>query len=101
MRTKNMFKNNLIDEVVFLIEKYSLTKENQSMRSIGYRQVIDHLNDNVPLQDLENKCVYATRQLAKRQITWLKRFDESIAIDIADNDSGDIDKAIDNHLHFQ
>jgi len=101
MRTKNMFKNNLIEEVVFLIEKYSLTKENQSMRSIGYRQVIDHLNDNVPLQDLENKCVYATRQLAKRQITWLKRFDESIAIDIADNDSGDIDKAIDNHLHFQ
>ena len=35
MRTKNMFKSNLIDEVAHLIEKYSLTKENQSMRSIG------------------------------------------------------------------
>ena len=101
IRTKNMFKNNLIDEVAQLVEKYSLTKENQSMRSIGYRQVIDHLNDNTSLQDLENRCIYATRQLAKRQITWLKRFDESIAIDIANNDSGNIDKAIDNHLHFQ
>ena len=101
MRTKNMFKNNLIDEVTYLIEKYSLTKENQSMRSIGYRQVIDYLNDNIPLQDLENKCVYATRQLAKRQITWLKRFEDSISIDIAENDSGNIDKVIDNHLHFQ
>ena len=101
MRTKNMFKSNLIDEVVHLIEKYSLTKENQSMRSIGYRQVIDHFNNNTSLQDLENKCVYATRQLAKRQITWLKQFDESITIDIANNNSGNIEKAIDNHLHFQ
>ena len=101
MRTKNMFKNNLIDEVTHLIEKYSLTRENQSMRSIGYRQVIDYLNDNVPLQDLENKCIYATRQLAKRQITWLKRFEDSISIDMTEKDSGNIDKAIDNHLHFQ
>ena len=100
IRTKNMFKNNLIDEVTHLIEKYSLTKENQSMRSIGYRQVIDYLNDNVPLQDLENKCIYATRQLAKRQITWLKRFEDSISIDMTEKDSGNIDKAIDNHLHF-
>ena len=100
MRTKNMFKNNLIDEVTYLIEKYSLTKENQSMRSIGYRQVIDYFDNNTSLQDLENRCVYATRQLAKRQITWLKQFDESITIDIADNNSGNIDKAIDNHLHF-
>ena len=101
MRTKNMFKNNLIDEVTHLIEKYSLTRENQSMRSIGYRQVIDYLNDNIPLQDLENKCIYATRQLAKRQITWLKRFEDSISIDMTEKDSGNIDKAIDNHLHFQ
>ena len=100
MRTKNMFKNNLIDEVTHLIEKYSLTKENQSMRSIGYRQVMDYFDNNTSLQDLENRCVYATRQLAKRQITWLKKFDESIIIDIANNNSDNVEKAIDNHLHF-
>ena len=100
MRTKNMFKNNLIDEVTYLIEKYSLTKENQSMRSIGYRQVMDYFDNNTSLQDLENRCVYATRQLAKRQITWLKKFDESIIIDIANNNSDNVEKAIDNHLHF-
>ena len=101
MRTKNMFNNNLIDEVAYLIDKYSLTKDNQSMRSIGYRQVIEHFDTNTSLEDLENRCIYATRQLAKRQITWLKKFDESITINIADNNSGNIDKAIDNHLHFQ
>ena len=101
MRTKNMFKSNLIEEVAHLIEKYSLTKENQSMRSIGYRQVIDYFNNNTSLENLENKCVYATRQLAKRQITWLKQFDESITIDVADNSSENIEKAIDNHLHSQ
>ena len=100
MRTKNMFKNNLIDEVTYLIEKYSLTKENQSMRSIGYRQVMDYFDNHTSLQDLENRCVYATRQLAKRQITWLKKFDESIIIDIANNNSDNVEKAIDNHLHF-
>ena len=100
MRAKNMFKNNLIDEVTYLIEKYSLTKENQSMRSIGYRQVMDYFDNNTSLQDLENRCVYATRQLAKRQITWLKKFDESIIIDIANNNSDNVEKAIDNHLHF-
>ena len=101
MRTKNMFKNNLIDEVTYLIKKYSLTKENQSMRSIGYRQVMDYFDNNTSLQDLENRCVYATRQLAKRQITWLKQFDESIIIDIANNNSDSVEKAIDNHLHFR
>ena len=100
MRAKNMFKNNLIDEVTYLIEKYSLTKENQSMRSIGYRQVMDYFDNHTSLQDLENRCVYATRQLAKRQITWLKKFDESIIIDIANNNSDNVEKAIDNHLHF-
>ena len=101
MRTQNMFKNNLIDEVTYLIEKYSLTKENQSMRSIGYRQVMDYFDNHTSLQDLENRCVYATRQLAKRQITWLKRFEDSISIDMTEKDSGNIDKVIDNHLHFQ
>ena len=65
MRTKNMFNNNLIDEVAYLIDKYSLTKDNQSMRSIGYRQVIEHFDTNTSLEDLENRCIYATRQLGK------------------------------------
>jgi tRNA A37 N6-isopentenylltransferase MiaA len=52
-------------------------------------------------KDLENRCIYATRQLAKRQITWLKQFSDSTAIDIAENFYKNIDDAIDNHLHFQ
>ncbi len=100
-RTKSMFNNNFIDEVVHIINKYGLATDSQSMKSIGYKQVLSYLHGDISLNDLENKCIYATRQLAKRQITWLKQFNDSIAIDIADNFSEKIDQAIDNHLHFK
>ena len=101
IRTKSMFNNNFIDEVAYTVKKYSLTADNQSMRSIGYRQVLSYLQGNIMQKDLENRCIYATRQLAKRQITWLKQFNDSIVIDIAENFYKNIDEAIDNHLHFQ
>ena len=101
IRTKSMFNNNFIDEVAHTVKKYSLTADNQSMRSIGYRQVLSYLQGNIMQKDLENRCIYATRQLAKRQITWLKQFNDSTTIDIAENFYKNIDEAIDNHLHFQ
>ena len=100
LRTKSMFNNNFIDEVVHAVEKYDLTADNQSMRSIGYRQVLSYLHGNIAQKDLEDRCVYATRQLAKRQITWLKQFNDSIEIDIAERFCQNIDEAIDIHLHF-
>ena len=100
LRTKSMFNNNFIDEVVHAVEKYDLTADNQSMRSIGYRQVLSYLHGNIAQKDLEDRCVYATRQLAKRQITWMKQFNDSIEIDIAERFCQNIDEAIDIHLHF-
>ncbi|MBT5761219.1 MAG: tRNA (adenosine(37)-N6)-dimethylallyltransferase MiaA [Gammaproteobacteria bacterium] len=99
-RTKNMFDNHFIDEVIYILEKYSLVKENQSMRSIGYKQVLSYLHGDINKKDLEDKCIFATRQLAKRQITWLKQFNESIPIEIRENSFKNICKEIDNHLLF-
>jgi tRNA dimethylallyltransferase len=72
-RFKSMLENGFIDEVKALRAKYpSLTKETTSMRCVGYRQVWDFLDGNINMDTLLFQGISATRQLAKRQITWLK-----------------------------
>jgi tRNA dimethylallyltransferase len=43
-----------------------------SMRMIGYRQMLEHLNGEIDLARMREKGIVATRQLAKRQLTWLR-----------------------------
>lgn len=43
-----------------------------SMRSVGYRQALEHLAKDTPLADFRQRGIFATRQLAKRQLTWLR-----------------------------
>ena len=42
------------------------------MRAVGYRQSWQHLDGEYDLKELRNRGIYATRQLAKRQLTWLR-----------------------------
>jgi tRNA dimethylallyltransferase len=42
------------------------------MRSVGYRQLWAHLDGECALQEAEQRGIFATRQLAKRQLTWLR-----------------------------
>ncbi|HSG58211.1 MAG TPA: tRNA (adenosine(37)-N6)-dimethylallyltransferase MiaA [Woeseiaceae bacterium] len=72
LRLKTMFNNGLIDEVKVLYNRPELTAEHPSMRSVGYRQVWQFLAGGVTLGEASDKALYATRQLAKRQITWLR-----------------------------
>ena len=95
-----MFKKGLIDEVVYVRDKYSLSKDSQSMKSIGYRHVLDHFEKKETINDLQNKCLFATRQLAKRQITWQKQFTDAIEIDISTSASDKLKRIIDNYLQF-
>jgi len=99
-RAKNMFKEGFIEEVISLKKKYSLTKNSQSMKSIGYRHTLCYLNNEVTRKELEERCIYATRQLAKRQITWMKKFSNGLEIDINNKSSKDIIPLIDKYLHF-
>ena len=46
------------------------------MKVIGYRQIMEYLADKMTFKELKSKCLYATRQLAKRQITWIRSWDE-------------------------
>jgi tRNA dimethylallyltransferase len=73
IRFKKMLLEGLVDEVKNILEKYpSLTSESTAMRSVGYRQVLMYLNGDYDDAELNDRGVFATRQLAKRQLTWLR-----------------------------
>ena len=73
-RTSHMLKSGLIDEVKNLKQIYNLTLENQSMKAIGYKQVLSYFDNYTELDNLINTISLATQQLAKRQLTWRNKF---------------------------
>lgn len=81
IRLKNMWKIGFLNEVEALIEKYDLNENLPSARSVGYRQALEYLKNSdrslKSKQEMEDKSLYATRQLAKRQYTWLRSLQES------------------------
>lgn len=74
-RLRHMLAQGFVDEVRELRRTYALTADMPSMRCVGYRQVWDFLaNANTEAAEaaLLETCLAATRQLAKRQMTWLR-----------------------------
>lgn len=67
-----MLEQGFIEEVEDLREKYALNLELPSMRCVGYRQVWQYLDGEFDRATLREKGIAATRQLAKRQLTWLR-----------------------------
>ena len=99
-RTKIMFKNGFIDEVMSIRKKYPITSDSQSMKSIGYKQVMSFINNEIDKKELFNQTVFATRQLAKRQITWIKKFSDGMEIDLENQTLQHLFDMIDKRLHF-
>jgi tRNA dimethylallyltransferase len=73
MRFDAMLEAGLLSEVRTLFERSDLNAEHPSMRAVGYRQLWQHLAGQIALEEARNQAVAATRQLAKRQVTWLRR----------------------------
>jgi tRNA dimethylallyltransferase len=71
-RLNLMLNNSFLDEVKVLRERAGLTADHPSMRSVGYRQLWAHLDGETSMDEAGKRALYATRQLAKRQITWLR-----------------------------
>jgi tRNA dimethylallyltransferase len=72
-RFRDMLARGLIDEVRTLFERGDLHESLPSIRAVGYRQVWGYLKGEYDLAALQEKGIAATRQLAKRQFTWLGR----------------------------
>ena len=82
MRFEQMLAAGLVDEVRALLIKYPvLTAESTAMRCVGYRQVLHYLAGEIGLDELRDRGVFATRQLAKRQLTWLRSMPQVRALD--------------------
>ncbi|MGE5489747.1 MAG: tRNA (adenosine(37)-N6)-dimethylallyltransferase MiaA [Actinomycetota bacterium] len=79
-----MLAAGLEDEVTMLRKRYDLHLGLPSMRCVGYRQVWEAQDGIIPLKEMRDRGVFATRQLAKRQITWLTNSLEAEAFDCLD-----------------
>lgn len=71
-RFKTMLSCGLINEVQSIRKQFSLSIESPAMRCVGYRQACLYLDNKISLSELHDMGVAATRQLAKRQLTWLR-----------------------------
>jgi tRNA dimethylallyltransferase len=71
-RFVHMLEQGFVDEVLALRARGDLHAGLSSMRAVGYRQVWDHLDGKLTWDQMQERGVIATRQLAKRQFTWLR-----------------------------
>ncbi|MEJ2792749.1 tRNA (adenosine(37)-N6)-dimethylallyltransferase MiaA [Iodobacter sp. LRB] len=76
LRFDQMLELGLLDEVSRLRAKYNLSLELPSMRCVGYRQAWEYQDGLVDYPTMREKGIAATRQLAKRQLTWLRGMDD-------------------------
>ena len=71
-----MLSAGLLDELREIRRKYAVTERSPSMRAVGYRQAWEHLEGRTSYDEMRSRAIAATRQLAKRQMTWLRGFSE-------------------------
>lgn len=82
-RFRLMLDQGLIGEVEALRARGDLDPGLPSMRAVGYRQVWEYLDGIMDLAQMTERGIVATRQLAKRQITWLRSWKEAVFLDPA------------------
>lgn len=80
-RFLQMLEQGFIDEVKALQKRGDLHEDLPAIRAVGYRQVWDYLADRIDYNDMQERGVIATRQLAKRQFTWLRSEKDLISYD--------------------
>lgn len=81
-----MLAAGLLDEVQTLRRTYALTPDLPAMRAVGYRQAWAHLEGEISGAELREQGIAATRQLAKRQLTWLRAWPDTVVLDCLADD---------------
>ncbi len=94
-----MLEAGLEAELLALRQRYALTPELPAMRAVGYRQMWQYLEGQLDRAAMREKGIIATRQLAKRQMTWLRSWPELQTFDcLAPGVAGDIAQDISRFL---
>jgi tRNA dimethylallyltransferase len=93
-----MLTAGLVDEVLALRSRHALTPQMPSMRCVGYRQVFEYIDGAGDPAALRDRGIAATRDLAKRQLTWMRRMDvdliECFAEDVVATASARVERAL-------
>jgi tRNA dimethylallyltransferase len=90
----------IVAEVTGLRARGDLHPNLPSMRCVGYRQAWDYLDGNISRDALRETGIIATRQLAKRQLTWLRSMPDRIVIDcLGDDPARTMLERLDNTIH--
>ncbi len=90
LRFEQMLEAGLVDELRQLRDEYALEPDTPSMRCVGYRQAWDFLNERISRAELLEQGIAATRQLAKRQLTWLRSTENLTEFDCLTENVGDL-----------
>ena len=83
-RFQKMMASGLLEEVTKLYQLYDNHSELTSLRAVGYRQILQYLAGDYDLETCIEKSIVATRQMAKRQLTWLRAQNDTAWFDSAD-----------------
>ncbi len=86
-RFDSMLESGFLDEVKRLRARGDLSPAMPSMRCVGYRQAWEYLDGLVDYTTMRDKGVFATRQLCKRQLTWLRGIEGRRVVDCARDDA--------------
>lgn len=89
-RFMKMLDDGLVEEVRTLHANSRFSGSLPAMRMVGYRQVWNYLDGETDYEEMVEKAIVATRQLAKRQMTWLRKEENGIWLD--SDESGLLDK---------
>ena len=84
-RFEQMLEQGLIKEVETLYARKDLNIDLPSMRSVGYRQTWEYLSGEKDYNTMKERAIVSTRQLAKRQLTWLRSEKDTITLYMEDN----------------
>ena len=93
-RLNKIIEEGLLEEAKSLLKKYNIDLEHPLRRAVNYKQAFSYLNNEYEYDTFYKKALYATRQLAKRQTTWLRSWKEFEEIDI--NQQNNIENSIKN-----
>ncbi len=85
-RFRLMLEQGLVDEVKALFQRDDLDENKPSIRAVGYRQVWQFLQGQLSYDEMQERGIIATRQLAKRQLTWLRSMPDLNSFDCLNKD---------------
>jgi tRNA dimethylallyltransferase len=92
-RVESMFDHGFVEEVQNLL-KMGYSKDLKAMRSIGYKEVVQYLEGEIDINECVEMVKLATRHYAKRQLTWFKRYEDAVWINLSNGEELSLNKVL-------